>query len=102
MSQGRVAPPKEAVAKRAPRRCAATGRTGVCSATGARISRCSSRIFSGNARFARSLFEQAYARMAARAAADGTVSVDELNTLLAEDIDDDLGTLTREMPRIGF
>ena len=28
----------------------------------------------GNARFARSLFEQAYARMAARAAADGAVS----------------------------
>jgi SpoVK/Ycf46/Vps4 family AAA+-type ATPase len=56
----------------------------------------------GNARFARSLFEQAYARMAARAASDGTVSVDELNTLLAEDIDDDLAMLTKEMPRIGF
>src|SRR5215213_3447520 len=56
----------------------------------------------GNARFARSLFEQAYARMASRAAMDGAVTVDELTTLLAEDIDDDLSMLAREAPRIGF
>ena len=56
----------------------------------------------GNARFARSLFEQAYGRMAARAAADGAVSVEELTTLLPEDIDEDLSMLAKEKPRIGF
>ena len=56
----------------------------------------------GNARFARSLFERAYARMAARAAMDGAVSVEELTTLLPEDIDDDTSMLSRERPRIGF
>ncbi|HEX8906214.1 MAG TPA: AAA family ATPase, partial [Longimicrobiaceae bacterium] len=56
----------------------------------------------GNARFARSLFEQAYARMAARAAADGAVSVEELTTFIPEDIDDDLSMLARETRRIGF
>jgi stage V sporulation protein K len=56
----------------------------------------------GNARYARSLFEQAYARMATRAAADGLVSVDELHTLLPEDIHDDLSTLSPPPPRIGF
>jgi hypothetical protein len=56
----------------------------------------------GNARFARSLFEQAYARMAARAAADGAVTVDELTGLLAEDIDDNLSMLAPETRRIGF
>ncbi len=56
----------------------------------------------GNARFARSLFEQAYARMASRAAVDGSVTVDELMILLPEDIDDDLSMLARETRRIGF
>ncbi|HEX2079410.1 MAG TPA: AAA family ATPase [Longimicrobium sp.] len=56
----------------------------------------------GNARFARSLFERAYARMAARAAMDGAVSVEELTTLLPEDLDDDTSMLIRERPRIGF
>lgn len=56
----------------------------------------------GNARFARSLFERAYARMASRAATDGSVTVDELTTLLPEDIDDDLSMMAREAPRIGF
>jgi Holliday junction resolvasome RuvABC ATP-dependent DNA helicase subunit len=56
----------------------------------------------GNARFARSLFEQAYARMAARAAADGAVTIEELTTLLPEDIDDDLSMLSNDTPRIGF
>lgn len=56
----------------------------------------------GNARFARSLFEQAYARMAARAAADGTVAVDELTTLQADDLEDEMSMLSRETRRIGF
>ena len=56
----------------------------------------------GNARFARTLFEQAYARMATRAAGDGSVTVDELTTLLPEDIDDDLSMLPRDPRRIGF
>jgi SpoVK/Ycf46/Vps4 family AAA+-type ATPase len=56
----------------------------------------------GNARFVRSLFEQAYARMAARAAADGRVSVSELRAITPEDVVLDLDTLRRERPRIGF
>jgi stage V sporulation protein K len=56
----------------------------------------------GNARFARSLFEQAYARMASRAANDGTVTVDELMTLLPSDIDEDLSMMAKDRPRIGF
>jgi SpoVK/Ycf46/Vps4 family AAA+-type ATPase len=56
----------------------------------------------GNARFARSLFEQAYARMAARAAADGVVDVSELHTLEPADIVLDADTLQREQARIGF
>ena len=56
----------------------------------------------GNARFARSLFERAYARMAARAASDGAVSVEELTTLLPEDMDDDTSMLIRERAPIGF
>ena len=56
----------------------------------------------GNARFARSMFEEAYARMAARAAADGIVTVDELTTLSVEDIEWQGDSLQREMRRIGF
>jgi Cdc6-like AAA superfamily ATPase len=56
----------------------------------------------GNARFARSLFEQAYAYMAARAAHDGAVTVEELTTLQPEDIDNDLSRLPSEPRRIGF
>ncbi|HYR12571.1 MAG TPA: AAA family ATPase [Longimicrobium sp.] len=56
----------------------------------------------GNARFARSLFEQAYAHMATRAAGDGAVTVDELTTLQAEDIDTDLSMLPADPRRIGF
>jgi hypothetical protein len=40
--------------------------------------------------------------MAARAAMDGAVSVDELTALLPDDIDDDTSMLIRERPRIGF
>ncbi|HEU0302405.1 MAG TPA: AAA family ATPase [Longimicrobium sp.] len=56
----------------------------------------------GNARFARSLFERAYARMAHRAATDGSVTVEELTTLLPDDIDDDLSMMAREVRQIGF
>jgi SpoVK/Ycf46/Vps4 family AAA+-type ATPase len=56
----------------------------------------------GNARFARSLFEQAYARMAARAAADGVVDVSELSAITPDDIVLDADTLQRERARIGF
>ncbi|HEX5717800.1 MAG TPA: hypothetical protein VF179_16700, partial [Thermoanaerobaculia bacterium] len=55
-----------------------------------------------NARFARSLFEQGYARMAARAAGDGTVTIDELGALLPEDLEADLAMFAKESPRIGF
>jgi SpoVK/Ycf46/Vps4 family AAA+-type ATPase len=56
----------------------------------------------GNARFARSLFENAYARMAARAAHDEVLTVDELTTLRPEDIEIELHDLVRETRRIGF
>ncbi len=56
----------------------------------------------GNARFARSLFEQAYANMAARAAEDGTVTVDELVTLVPDDVDMEVDDLIKEKRRIGF
>lgn len=56
----------------------------------------------GNARFVRSLFEQAYARMAARAAADGNVEVSELLAITPDDIVLDEGALQRERRRIGF
>ena len=56
----------------------------------------------GNARFARSLFEQAYSRMAARAAADGVVDVSELLAIQPEDIALDPGSLRREQRRMGF
>jgi Cdc6-like AAA superfamily ATPase len=56
----------------------------------------------GNARFVRSLFEQAYARMAARAAADGRVSVSELRVILPDDVVLDEDALRRQEKRIGF
>jgi len=56
----------------------------------------------GNARFVRSLFEQAYARMAARAAADGNVEVSELQAITPDDVVLDEGALQRERRRIGF
>ena len=40
----------------------------------------------GNARWIRSLFEQAYANMAARAVADGTIDEAEMSRLEAADI----------------
>jgi hypothetical protein len=41
----------------------------------------------GNARFARSLFEQAYGRMAARALADGEMTLEELTALAVADLE---------------
>jgi SpoVK/Ycf46/Vps4 family AAA+-type ATPase len=56
----------------------------------------------GNARFARSLFEQAYARMAVRAAADEDVHVDELTELIPDDLQwQELGPEAKTR-RIGF
>jgi SpoVK/Ycf46/Vps4 family AAA+-type ATPase len=75
---------------------------GACAAAERVFVRAAGKQDFGNARFARSLFEQAYARMAARAASDDAVTVEELTDLLAEDIDDDLSMLSRETPRIGF
>jgi stage V sporulation protein K len=56
----------------------------------------------GNARFVRSLFEQAYARMATRAAMDGSLTLDELGTLLPEDIVVDSSMFAKEARPIGF
>jgi stage V sporulation protein K len=56
----------------------------------------------GNARFARSLFEEAYARMSARAAADGVVSVEELAELAVEDVEPPADTPQRRAHPIGF
>jgi SpoVK/Ycf46/Vps4 family AAA+-type ATPase len=75
---------------------------GACAAAERIFTRAAGKQDFGNARFARSLFEQAYARMASRAAMDGAVTVDELTTILAEDVDDDLSGLAKETPRIGF
>jgi len=56
----------------------------------------------GNARFARSLFEQAYAHMAARAFADGTVTVDELTVIDVRDLEWEDSVPDRERRPIGF
>ena len=57
----------------------------------------------GNARFARSLFEESYARMSIRAAADGIMDVAELMALEPGDIVWESGGLDRPPPRrVGF
>ena len=56
----------------------------------------------GNARFARSLFEEAYARMSIRAAADGQMDLSELSAIAPEDIEWRGGTIERERRRVGF
>lgn len=56
----------------------------------------------GNARFARSLFGQAYARMAARAAEDGEVTVEELTSIVPEDLEVDVEDFIEQQGRIGF
>jgi SpoVK/Ycf46/Vps4 family AAA+-type ATPase len=56
----------------------------------------------GNARFARSLFEQAYTRMALRAAADGEMEMNELMTLAPEDLVEHPPRSEARERRIGF
>lgn len=56
----------------------------------------------GNGRFVRSLFEQAYARMAGRAAADGRVSLSELKSFIPDDLLLNIDSVRREARRIGF
>lgn len=56
----------------------------------------------GNARFARFLFEEAYARMSARAAADGELKVDELTEITLQDVEWEHAVIDREIRRIGF
>ena len=57
----------------------------------------------GNARFARSLFEEAYARMSIRAAADGVMEMDELTAIQPEDVVWNWGGLERPASRrVGF
>ena len=57
----------------------------------------------GNARYARSLFEDGYANMAARADADGKIERTEIEDLKAEDIPKDADDRHfTEHRRIGF
>jgi SpoVK/Ycf46/Vps4 family AAA+-type ATPase len=56
----------------------------------------------GNARFARTLFEQAYVSMALRAAEDAQVHVDELSELVPEDLVWDDSERGAGQRRIGF
>ena len=56
----------------------------------------------GNARFARSLFEEAYARMSIRAAADGKMELTELSAIVPEDIEWKGGGIEKETRRVGF
>lgn len=56
----------------------------------------------GNGRFARTLFEQAYARMARRAAEDGEVRIDELTEIAADDLAWIDPQVERSRTRIGF
>jgi len=56
----------------------------------------------GNARFARTLFEESFARMAARAADDGKVELHELHVLTPNDLAWDGSDATGTRPRIGF
>ena len=56
----------------------------------------------GNARFARTLFEQAYARMALRAAEDAEVHIEELTELRPEDLDWSEPGINVKKRRIGF
>jgi stage V sporulation protein K len=75
---------------------------GTLAAAEAVLSRAAGRRDFGNARFVRSLFEQAYARMATRAAMDGSLTLDELGTLLPEDIVVDASMFAKETRQIGF
>lgn len=56
----------------------------------------------GNGRFARSLFEQAYARMALRASEDGDVEMNELTAIAPEDLEWSEPGVDVKRRRIGF
>ncbi len=56
----------------------------------------------GNARYVRSLFEQAYANMAARVLADDTIDAAELDTMMADDIPTSDPAAGDARRRIGF
>jgi stage V sporulation protein K len=55
----------------------------------------------GNARYARSIFEQAYANMASRAVADGKIQPDEVDELIVADLPPD-DPFTTASHAIGF
>ena len=56
----------------------------------------------GNARYARSIFEQAYANMASRALADGKIDVSELDDLVVADLPSEVEHSLTEHHKIGF
>jgi len=56
----------------------------------------------GNARFARTLFEESFARMATRAADDGRVELHELHEIAPNDLVWDGGDVSGTRGRIGF
>ena len=56
----------------------------------------------GNARYVRSLFEEAYGRMAARVMADGQIEAGELTALTEADIPTVITGLVMDRPAIGF
>ena len=56
----------------------------------------------GNARDARSLFEEAYAQMSERAAADGVIELEELTEIIPDDISWQDSGIRTQAPRIGF
>jgi hypothetical protein len=56
----------------------------------------------GNARYVRSLFEEAYGRMAARVMADGTSEAGELSAMTQEDVPTVISGLVMARPHIGF
>jgi Holliday junction resolvasome RuvABC ATP-dependent DNA helicase subunit len=56
----------------------------------------------GNARFVRSLWEQAFANMAVRASLDGTVELSEVCEIVPDDLQADPGKWSKRARRIGF
>lgn len=56
----------------------------------------------GNARYVRSLFEEAYGRMAARVMADGTIEAGELSAMTKDDVPTVISGLVMDRPQVGF
>ena len=56
----------------------------------------------GNARYVRSLFEEAYGRMAARVMADGSIEGSELSAMTKEDVPTVISGLVMDRAHIGF